>query len=54
MRERRWESRAKLEFGDVLAIGERLAGLGLEPAVPARDTSEYDSIGEDLYSKGRS
>src|SRR5438094_15400 len=41
MRERRWESRAKLEFGDVLAIGERLAGLGLEPAVPARDIICY-------------
>src|SRR5438094_10401220 len=37
MREPRWESRAKLEFGDVLALGERLAGLGLEAAVPARD-----------------
>jgi hypothetical protein len=41
MRERRWESQAKLEFGDVLALGERLAGLGLEPAAPARDIICY-------------
>jgi hypothetical protein len=41
MRERRWESPAKLEFGDVLALGERLARLGLEPAVPAKDLIGY-------------
>lgn len=41
MRERRWESSAGLEFGDVLEIGERLAGLGLEPAVPAKDIICY-------------
>src|SRR5574341_73876 len=41
MRERRWESRAKLEFGEVLALGERLASLGLGPATPAKDISCY-------------
>ena len=41
MRERRWESRAKLEFGEVLALGERLAVLGLAPATPAKDIICY-------------
>ena len=41
MRERRWESRAKLEFGEVLALGERLAALGLAPATPAKDIICY-------------
>jgi hypothetical protein len=41
MRERRWESPAGLAFGDVLEIGERLAGLGLAPAVPAKDIICY-------------
>ncbi|MGH7167237.1 MAG: hypothetical protein ACREII_01770, partial [Nitrospiraceae bacterium] len=41
MRERRWESRTNLEFGGVLALGERLAALGLEPAVPAKDVICY-------------
>jgi hypothetical protein len=41
MRERRWESRAKLEFGDVLALGERLASLGLAPVTPAKDIICY-------------
>jgi hypothetical protein len=41
MRERRWESRTKLEFGGVLALGERLAALGLEPAVPTKDVICY-------------
>lgn len=41
MRERRWESPAKLAFGDVLALGERLAALGLEPTPPARDVIAY-------------
>lgn len=41
MRERRWESRGKLEFGDVLAIGERLAGLGLNPSTPEKDVICY-------------
>ena len=41
MRERRWESRAKLDFGDILALGERLAGLGLKPADPAKDVICY-------------
>jgi hypothetical protein len=41
MRERRWESPAKLEFGDVLALGERLAARGLEAAAPAKDIICY-------------
>jgi len=41
MRERRWESRTKLGFGEVLALGERLAALGLEPAHPAKDLICY-------------
>lgn len=41
MRERRWESPAKLEFGDVLALGDRLAARGLEPAAPAKDIICY-------------
>lgn len=41
MRERRWESDATLAFGEVLALGERLARLGLAPAVPAKDVICY-------------
>jgi hypothetical protein len=41
MRERRWESRSKLDFQAVLAVGERLAGLGLNPVVPAKDMICY-------------
>lgn len=41
MRERRWESPLHLTFGDVLALGERLAALGLEPARPAKDVICY-------------
>jgi len=41
VRERRWESAAALAFGDVLALGEKLAGRGLEPAVPAKDIICY-------------
>ncbi|MDE3018622.1 MAG: hypothetical protein KGI53_06355 [Nitrospirota bacterium] len=41
MRERRWESPAHLTFGDVLALGERLAALGLDPARPAKDVIGY-------------
>ena len=41
MRERRWESVAKLEFGEVLAVGERLAALGLATARPAKDIICY-------------
>jgi hypothetical protein len=41
MRERRWETTSKLEFGDVLALGERLAGMGLGPATPAKDIICY-------------
>ena len=38
MRERRWETTSPLTFGQVLAVGERLAALGLKPAVPAKDS----------------
>jgi hypothetical protein len=41
MRERRWESTEPLTFGQVLAVGERLASLGLKPAVPANDVICY-------------
>lgn len=41
MRERRWESRSRLDFNAVLAVGERLAGLGLKPASPAKDIICY-------------
>ena len=41
MRERRWESRPALTFDDVLAVGERLATLGLKPAVAAKDVICY-------------
>lgn len=41
MRERRWESRDKLRFDDVLALGERLAGLGLRPTAPEKDVICY-------------
>ncbi len=41
MRERRWETTAPLTFGQILAIGERLAVLGLKPAVPAKDVICY-------------
>jgi hypothetical protein len=41
MRERRWESRTRLEFDDVLALGRRLAALGLKPATPTKDIICY-------------
>src|SRR5581483_2856467 len=41
MRERRWESRDRLTFDDVLAVGERLARRGLTPATPAKDVICY-------------
>ncbi len=41
MRERRWESPARLTFAEVLAVGERLGRLGLQPAHPARDVICY-------------
>lgn len=41
MRERRWETPAKLTFDEVLVLGERLARLGLHPAVPAKDLIVY-------------
>ncbi len=40
MRERRWET-APLDFAQVLAVGERLAVLGLKPVVPAREIICY-------------
>ncbi|HSN04975.1 MAG TPA: hypothetical protein VLS44_08320 [Nitrospira sp.] len=41
MRERRWETTTPLTFGQVLAVGERLAALGLKPALPAQDVICY-------------
>ncbi|HKN85709.1 MAG TPA: hypothetical protein VJV04_02495 [Nitrospiraceae bacterium] len=41
MRERRWETQGKLDFNQVLRVGERLAGLGLKPASPAKDIIAY-------------
>ncbi|BCA55793.1 hypothetical protein W02_29330 [Nitrospira sp. KM1] len=41
MRERRWETIAPLTFGQILAVGERLAALGLKPAAPANDVICY-------------
>jgi len=41
VRERRWETTAPLSFGQVLAVGERLASLGLKPAVAAKDVICY-------------
>lgn len=41
MRERRWETPGKLNFSEVLAVGERLATLGLAPAAPAKDIICY-------------
>ena len=41
MRERRWETAAQLKFGEVLAVGERLAALGLKPVHPAKDVICY-------------
>ncbi len=41
MRERRWESRSDLDFNAILAVGERLAGLGLKPATPAKEIICY-------------
>lgn len=41
MRERRWETATPLTFGQALAVGERLAALGLKPAQPANDVICY-------------
>jgi hypothetical protein len=41
VRERRWETTTPLTFAQVLAVGERLAALGLRPAVPAKDIICY-------------
>lgn len=41
MRERRWETVGTLGFDQVLAVGERLASLGLSPAVPEKDIICY-------------
>ena len=41
MRERRWETTASLTFDQALAVGERLASLGLKPSVPAQDVICY-------------
>jgi hypothetical protein len=41
MRERRWETTTPLTFGQALAVGDRLAALGLKPAAPAQDVICY-------------
>jgi hypothetical protein len=41
MREHRWETTFPLTFNQVLAVGERLASLGLKPAAPAKDVICY-------------
>jgi len=41
MRERRWESQGNLQFGEVLALGDRLSARGLVPANPAKDIICY-------------
>ncbi|GKS66005.1 hypothetical protein YTPLAS72_33090 [Nitrospira sp.] len=41
MREQRWETTTPLSFGQALAVGDRLAALGLKPAVPAQDVICY-------------
>jgi hypothetical protein len=41
VRERRWETTTALTFSQVLAVGERLAALGLKPSVPAQDVICY-------------
>ncbi len=41
MRERRWESTSPLRFDHILAVGRRLAALGLKPAVPEKDVISY-------------
>jgi len=41
MRERRWETPSRLEFCDVLALGERLRALGLAPAAPEKTVICY-------------
>ena len=41
MRERRWETSGQLIFADALAVGERLAALGLKPVHPAKDVICY-------------
>ena len=41
MRERRWETPAKLSFDQVLAVGERLGLRGLSPTNPAKDVICY-------------
>ncbi len=41
MREQRWETTETLSFSEVLALGERLALLGLSPAGPNKDLICY-------------
>lgn len=41
VRERRWETLTPMTFAQILAVGERLAALGLKPAVPAKDVICY-------------
>ena len=41
MRERRWETKTSLSFSQALAVGDRLAALGLRPSAPASDVICY-------------
>ncbi|OQW31314.1 MAG: hypothetical protein A4E19_20300 [Nitrospira sp. SG-bin1] len=41
MRERRWETTTPLNFGQALAVGDRLATLGLQPVSPSNDVICY-------------
>ncbi len=41
MRERRWETTTPLSFSQALAVGDRLAALGLKPVSPASDVICY-------------
>lgn len=41
MRERRWETTTPLDFTQALAVGERLATLGLKPVPPSHDVICY-------------
>jgi hypothetical protein len=41
VRERRWETTSPLTFHQVLAVGERLAALGLKPSAPSQDVICY-------------
>src|SRR5438094_483462 len=54
MRERRWESRGKLTFREVLALGDRLALLGLNPATAKKEIISYIEEWTVPFSRHRS